>query len=65
MLYAMVKSFMFKIAFVALTQSCDFFLMAGNVHHHGNLGKPELFSIFSNFHYTLPKMSCIYEDFDN
>ena len=30
-----------------------FFLMAGNVNQHGNLGEPELFSIFINFHYTL------------
>ena len=30
-----------------------FFLIAENVHHHGNLGEPELFSIILNFHYTL------------
>ena len=23
-----------------------FFLISGNIHHHGNLGEPELFSIF-------------------
>ena len=32
------------------------FLMAGNVHHHGNLGKPEIFSIFLNF--TTPYCMC-------
>ena len=33
-----------------------FFLMAGNVHHHGNLGEAELVSIFLNSHYTLTFM---------
>ena len=35
-----------------------FFLMAGNVHHHGNLGETELFSIFLYFHYTLMDTGC-------
>ena len=41
-----------------------FFLMAGNVHHHGNLGEAELVSIFLNFHYTLllKSLATDYED---
>ena len=42
-----------------------FFLMAGNVHHHGNLGEAELVSIFFfNFQYTLttvPYFFCVFE----